>query len=95
MKRTDIDAYNDIYRPRFNRRQQIAFNAFHGLNRERQYISTSLGALPLNITKAEIRACWDELITPIAFNFFLVFINALDDVFVEHSREQAKAAGNG
>lgn len=92
MKKLDNETYSAIYNPKLNRRQKIAFDSFHILNRERNYISTGMGAMPINIKKLEIKAYWDQLIMPISFTFFLLFIQALDDVFISHSLEQAKAS---
>ena len=95
MMRADIDSYNGIFRPKLNRRQRMAFDAFEVLNRERSYISTQLGAIPLNIKRVEIKEYWLELYTPISFEYFLLLVQSLDDVFTRHTTEKIKASHNG
>lgn len=87
LKKRFPDEYKAIFEPVLTRRQALVYWAFRTLNREREYINTGIGLKPMVIKEREIKAYWDKMQAPIAFEILLSLVRMLDDEFIDYSLE--------
>ena len=90
LKKFYAAEYNDIFSPKLNRRKSVAFGAFWDLNRERQHEQTPNGLKPAHIKTVDIKAYHSEMLSPISFEHLKIFVQNLDDAFIEFSVESLR-----
>ena len=90
IKRMFPEDYKRIYDPKLSRRQKLAVHVFSILNRERDYDVVGGRRIPSPIKKRDIKSEWKSLTQPINFDFLLLMVQSIDDVFTDYSLEQLK-----